>query len=366
MLIELKKITKKFGSVTALHEVNLEVGEGEFLTLLGPTGCGKTTLLRIIAGFVEPTSGEVILGGHVINHVPPSRRQVGLLFQNYALFPHMTAEENVAFGLRTRGIDRFEIQRKVDEVLKLLGIEGLRGRYPSQLSGGQQQRVALARTLAIEPRLLLLDEPLAALDRKLRLEMQVELKKLVSRVGITTICVSHDQDEALTMSDRIALMNQGGIEQIGLPLELYDRPRTTFAASFLGNSNLLRGRILRDSQGAVFFESGRLHMALPDWKESSADNITLLLRPEHLCLASEATGDSFAGTVSFITHFGHSTHYEVRLDAGPVILAAVSRSQDRAHFKVGDHVFVTPNGTAAYQLIKDGSANAKEGKPSEV
>ncbi len=353
-MIELRNIRKQFGSVTALHEMNLRVEEGQFVTLLGPTGCGKTTLLRIIAGFVRPTSGEVLVGGRVINDVPPNRRQIGLLFQSYALFPHMTVEGNVGFGLRARGADKETIRRKVDAVLPMVGIETLRARYPSQLSGGQQQRTALARTFAIEPRVLLLDEPLAALDRKLRLEMQVELKKMIARIGITTICVSHDQDEALTMSDRIALMNQGRIEQYGSPLDLYDRPRTSFAASFLGNSNLLRGGVVRNSEGCVFFQSGSFRVPLEEsTKLSRNDDVTLLLRPEHLLVGAEATSHSLSGTINFITQFGHSTLYEVALDVGPVFLVSVSRTRDMIPLRAGDHVFITPNGPSAYHLIQD-------------
>lgn len=355
-MIELRNITKQYGSVKALHEINLRVKEGHFLTLLGPTGCGKTTLLRIIAGFVQPTSGEVIVGGRVINDIPPNRRQIGLLFQSYALFPHMTVEENVAFGLRARGSDKATIQRKVDEVLPMVGIEKLRTRYPAQLSGGQQQRTALARTFAIEPRVLLLDEPLAALDRKLRLEMQVELKKLIARVGITTICVSHDQDEALTMSDCIALMNQGRIEQFGSPLELYDHPGSGFAAGFLGNSNLVRGGIIRDSEGSALFESGNFRLPLDSSIHfSSGERVTLLLRPEHLILGERQTSQSIPGTINFITQFGHSTLYEVALDDGPVFLVSVRRSRDIISMQAGARVFVTPDGPSAYHVIRDDS-----------
>lgn len=355
-MIELRNITKQYGSVRALSEINLRVKEGQFLTLLGPTGCGKTTLLRIIAGFVRPTSGEVIVGGRVINDIPPNRRQIGLLFQSYALFPHMTVEENVAFGLRARGTDKATIERKVDEVLPMVGIEKLRTRYPAQLSGGQQQRTALARTFAIEPRVLLLDEPLAALDRKLRLEMQVELKKLIARVGITTICVSHDQDEALTMSDCIALMNQGRIEQFGSPLELYDRPGSGFAASFLGNSNLVRGGIIRDSDGSALFESGNFRLPLDGSIHFlPGERVTLLLRPEHLILGERRTSQSIPGTINFITQFGHSTLYEVALDAGPVFLVSVGRGRDIISLQAGTRVFITPDGPSAYHLIRDDS-----------
>jgi putative spermidine/putrescine transport system ATP-binding protein len=349
MTIELRDITKQFGSVTALHGVSLTVPKGLFLTLLGPTGCGKSTLLRIIAGFVKPTSGQVLIDGKVMNDLPPNQRQVGLLFQNYALFPHMTVEQNVGFGLKVRGLSKAKISARLNEILPLVGIEHLRRRYPTQISGGQQQRTALARTLAIEPRVLLLDEPLAALDLRLRLEMQVELKKLITRVGITTICVSHDQDEALSMSDSIALMNSGRVEQFGSPLELYDRPQTPFAASFLGNSNLLSGQLRREPEGGSVFVAGDLRIVLPPAPPS--DNATLLLRPEHLTILQEATGDSMPGSIVFVTHLGYSVQYEVKLDAGPAFLVSVPRARDMVPLPSGARVYLAPHHPSAYQLV---------------
>jgi putative spermidine/putrescine transport system ATP-binding protein len=351
MTIELRDITKQFGNVTALHSVNLTVAKGQFLTLLGPTGCGKTTLLRILAGFVQPTSGQVFMDGKVINDVPPNRRNVGLLFQNYALFPHMTVAQNVSFGLRVRGLSSAAISSKLDRALPMLGINHLRDRYPAQMSGGQQQRTALARTLAIEPKVLLLDEPLAALDRRLRLEMQVELKKLIARLGMTTICVSHDQDEALSMSDNIALMNSGRVEQFGSPLELYDRPRTPFAASFLGNSNLLTGKLSQEPGGRSVFISGELRVALPP--APIREKATLLLRPEHLRILREETTGGLPGSISFVTHFGSSMQYEVQLDAGPTFLVSVPRGREVVPLPAGARVYVAPDSPAAYQVIYD-------------
>jgi putative spermidine/putrescine transport system ATP-binding protein len=351
MTIELRDITKQFAGVTALHRVNLTVPKGLFLTLLGPTGCGKSTLLRILAGFVKPTSGQVLIDGKVINDLPPNQRQVGLLFQNYALFPHMTVEQNVGFGLKVRGLSKARISAKLDEILPMVGIDHLRRRYPTQISGGQQQRTALARTLAIEPRVLLLDEPLAALDRRLRLEMQVELKKLINRVGITTICVSHDQDEALSMSDTIALMNNGKVEQVGSPLELYDRPRTPFAASFLGNSNLLSGKVCNDADGRCLFIAGELRISLPP--APSSESATLLLRPEHLTIRQEAASDTLPGSIVFVTHLGYSAQYEVKLDAGPAFLVSVPRARDMVPLAAGARVYLAPHHPSAYQLVQD-------------
>jgi ABC-type Fe3+/spermidine/putrescine transport system ATPase subunit len=349
MMIELRNITKRYGDVTVLHDVNLAVTKGEFLTLLGPTGCGKSTLLRILAGFVTPTSGEVRIDGELVNDIPPNQRQIGLLFQSYALFPHMTVEQNVGFGLKLRGLSEAAIAAKVDEMLPMLGIAHLRRRYVSQISGGQQQRTALARTLAIEPRVLLLDEPLAALDRRLRLEMQIELKKLIARVGITTICVSHDQDEALSMSDNIALINGGKVEQLASPLELYDRPRTAFAATFLGNSNLLKGELKDDGAGCSVFISGAFRLAVPG--AAAQAEATLLLRPEHLEILEEPVVGCMPGIIAFVTHFGHSIQYEVKLDSGPAFLVSAPRARNTVPLPAGARVYLAPRSASAYQLI---------------
>jgi putative spermidine/putrescine transport system ATP-binding protein len=352
MTIELRNITKTYKTATALSGINLTLEKGEFLTLLGPTGCGKSTLLRIIAGFVRPSSGEVLIDGKVINDVPPNERQIGLLFQNYALFPHMTVEDNVSFGLSVRGWKKAAIRAKVDEVLSLLAIDHLRTRYPAQLSGGQQQRTALARTLAIEPRVLLLDEPLAALDRKLKLEMQVELKKLVARVGITTICVSHDQDEALTMSDKIALLNKGRIEQYGEPLELYDRPLNSFAAGFLGKSNLLTGIASRHVDQTLFFESQSMRLPLFETDISAGAKLTIMLRPEHLLIREAPDPGAHAGEIAFAVQFGYSVEYEVKLNSGPVLLVTVTRGRNVTPFAVGTKVFLSLDGKFAYQIVE--------------
>lgn len=353
MTVELRSICKSFGAVPALQDISLHLEEGKFLTLLGPTGCGKSTLLRIIAGFVTPTAGEVLIGGQSLHGVPPNRRQIGLLFQNYALFPHMTVENNVAFGLRMQRMKKQAVAEKVAAILPLVGIEHLRTRYPSQLSGGQQQRTALARTLVIEPRVLLLDEPLAALDRKLKLEMQSELKKLVSRLKITTISVSHDQDEALTMSDYVAVMNGGRVEQFGPPLELYDRPLSGFTAGFLGRSNVLEGHFETDGEGGQVFRSQGVAIPVTDFARKDDAATKLMVRPEHLTIERSATTNSLAGRVSFVTQFGHSMQYEVLLDAGPVFLVTVTRPRDVAPIPVGERVFLVATSPSAYRTISD-------------
>ena len=249
--VRLDHVTKEFDDVKAVDDLSLEIERGSFFALLGPSGCGKTTTLRMIGGFEEPTAGTIYLGDEPVSGRPPYKRDVNTVFQSYALFPHLTIFENVAFGLRRRGVRGSDVRGRVFEILKLVGLEGLDKRKPRQLSGGQQQRVALARALVNKPRVLLLDEPLGALDLKLRKQMQLELKAIQNDVGITFIHVTHDQDEAMTMADRIAIMNAGRIEQLGAPTDLYERPQTAFVASFLGISNLLPGTILGPGQRAA-------------------------------------------------------------------------------------------------------------------
>ena len=238
MQLKINKINKKFGDLDVLVDCELKVMDGELVTLLGPSGCGKTTLLRCLAGFEIPDSGNVFLGNQEVTNVPCNKRNVGFVFQNYALFPHLTVAKNVDYGLAVRSVPSKKREELVDKTLALVGLNSLENRYPKQLSGGQQQRVALARALILEPKILLLDEAFNALDAKLRISMQIELRKLVKKVGITTICVTHDQIEALTISDRIAIMNQGRIDQIGTPSDIYERPNTEFVAEFLGTANI--------------------------------------------------------------------------------------------------------------------------------
>jgi ABC-type Fe3+/spermidine/putrescine transport system ATPase subunit len=254
-------IAKSFGAVAALRPTTLEIGAGEFLTLLGPSGSGKTTLLNITAGYVEPSAGRVIIGERDVTDLPARKRNIGMVFQNYALFPHLSVAENVAYGLRVRGLARREIAQRVEAALEMVQLAGFEDRVPKQLSGGQQQRVALARALVIEPDLLLLDEPLGALDRQLRKHVQLEIRRLHQRLGRTMIYVTHDQEEALVLSDRIAVMREGAVEQIGTGRELYDRPANTFVARFLGESNLVEGRVARLADG---------------WAEIEADGIGLI------------------------------------------------------------------------------------------
>ena len=254
--IRVEGVVKRFGRTVALRGVSLEVGRGEFFAILGPSGCGKTTLLRIIAGFEVPDEGRVYLGGRDVTMVPPDKRGTVMVFQNWALWPHMTVYENIAFGLKLRKLPREEIDRRVRETLELLGLEGFENRYPGQLSGGQQQRVALARALAVQPEVLLLDEPLSNLDAKLRLKLRGELKELQRKLGITMVYVTHDQEEAMSLADRIALMRDGRIEQIGRPEALYRRPETLFTAVFLGRTSLVLGRVEDTGSGTALVRLG--------------------------------------------------------------------------------------------------------------
>lgn len=284
--VTFERVVKQYGGVTALQSLDLDIEEGEFLTLLGPSGCGKTTTLRLIAGFITPSSGNLYLGDEEITHLPPERRNVGMVFQDYALFPHMTIEENIGFGLVERGVAKSSIKARVQELLALVSLPGVENRYPAQLSGGQQQRVAVARAVAYAPKVLLMDEPLGALDLKLRESMQVELSRIQQELGITAVYVTHDQTEAMNMSDRIAVMNHGVLDQIGTAEEIYDRPRTKFVADFVGQINFLPGEIVGSENGWTIVElpSGRTRVT-HDPKVSRGDKVSFAIRPERLSIS---------------------------------------------------------------------------------
>src|ERR1700753_4243699 len=256
-------VSKNFGDVKALDNVSLKIGRGEFMTLLGPSGCGKTTLLKLAAGFLGPDSAPVAIDGQCVNDVPTYRREIGMMFQNYALFPHMSVAENIAYGLKTRHVPRHDIRRRVADVLALVRLSGMDDRKPRQLSGGQQQRVALARALVINPTVLLLDEPFSALDKNLRASMQIELRDIQRKLGLTTIFVTHDQSEALSLSDRIAVMSQGRIHQLGTPSEIYQRPRDRFVASFVGDANVLQGRLESVTADRAVVAVGAARVSVP-------------------------------------------------------------------------------------------------------
>jgi ABC-type Fe3+/spermidine/putrescine transport system ATPase subunit len=309
--LRLAGITKRYGAVTAVDSVDLEVRDGEFLTLLGPSGCGKTTTLGLIAGFFPPSAGEIYLKGRPVAGLPPFKRDIGVVFQDYALFPHMTAGENVAFGLRMRNVERAEMDARVKEALDLVQLRGLAQRRPLELSGGQRQRVALARALVIRPAVLLLDEPLSNLDLKLREEMRVEIAGLQRRLGITTVFVTHDQGEALVMSDRIAVMNAGRIEQLGRPAEIYEKPATRFVAEFIGRMN--------------FFTDG---------------NAAVAIRPERARLTRDRPSAAFArqGTVRNVLYLGATLEYHLDL-GGEKALVETPNDGTSPAFRTGDAVW---------------------------
>jgi spermidine/putrescine transport system ATP-binding protein len=313
--IRLIGLTKRFDDVVAVDDISLDIDRGSFFALLGPSGCGKTTTLRMIGGFEEPTEGRIELGGVDVAPLPPYKRDVNTVFQSYALFPHLSIFENVAFGLRRRRIKGDDVRRRVHEALELVGLAGLERRKPRQLSGGQQQRIALARALVNRPRVLLLDEPLGALDLKLRKEMQLELKRIQHEVGITFVHVTHDQEEAMTMADRIVIMNNGHIEQLGTPSELYESPRTAFVAGFLGVSNLLEGTAVAENR--VKLSDGTEVQCPREVLEGRAGTVRIGVRPEKLRIGGGAA-NSLSGTVTESAYIGVSTQYIIETPAGPV------------------------------------------------
>ena len=318
-VLALAEVTKHYGEVRALHGVDLEVQSGELLTLLGPSGSGKTTLLKVIAGFEIAEGGVVTLAGRDITTLAPNKRDIGMVFQNYALFPHMSVAANIAFPLSIRKVAQKQIAERVDEVLQLVGLAGYGERLPKQLSGGQQQRVALARAVVFKPRLLLLDEPFGALDRKLREQMQLEVRQLQQRLGITTIFVTHDQEEALVLSDRIAVMSDGVIEQLGNPRAIYAQPVNRFVADFIGESNLLHARTTAIGDAAVL-DDGVL-TALPERRKADSE-IGLLIRPEAIELQHASTNPTgFQGTIHEVVYLGSTLKYFVRLDNGSTVIA---------------------------------------------
>ena len=346
--IRLSDIAKRYGDLWAACNVNLRVEAGEFFTLLGPSGCGKTTLLRIIAGFVAPDQGTVLLDSLPVNDVPPWRRDVGMVFQSYALWPHMTVFENVAFGLRERKISRAEIKTRVATALERVGLTATERRKPSQLSGGQQQRVALARTLVIQPRVLLLDEPLSNLDAKLRTEMCIELLKLQRDLGITTVYVTHDQEEALALSTRIAVMHAGKIVQEGNPREIYENPRSRFVAEFVGKSNLFCGTVkhVNEQSAEIETEEGfriKASLGALEPETSPGKKITIYIRPEAIVLAPTNDGISGAnrlvGKLAASAYHGSSVECEIEVQGKP-IRSRSTNPKGKLVFSRGDSVAV--------------------------
>jgi putative spermidine/putrescine transport system ATP-binding protein/spermidine/putrescine transport system ATP-binding protein len=313
--VQLDGVTRRFGNTTALHEAWLKVLPGEFMTLLGPSGCGKTTLLNLVAGFLDADSGEIFIEGALVTATPAHRREIGFVFQNYALFPHMSVAGNIAYGLKTRGIPKAELARRVDEALALVKLDGFADRRPRQLSGGQQQRVALARALVIKPKVLLLDEPFSALDRNLRGAMQVELKQIQRNLGVTTVFVTHDQSEALSMSDRVAVMSAGRIRQVGTPADVYRRPADRFVASFVGDVNILEGRLVGRRGDVISVCIGDVPVnapAAPLAALSIGDRVDVFIRPEHLTVSARGAPGSLPGIVA--AQVFHGDHIDLHID----------------------------------------------------
>jgi putative spermidine/putrescine transport system ATP-binding protein len=355
--VELLNITKRFGRVTAVDQLDLIVGRAEFLAILGPSGCGKTTTLRMIAGLVEPDAGKVIIRGRDVTEEPPHRRGLGMVFQDYALFPHMSVFDNVAFGLRMRRVAESEIARRVQQVLKLVRLPDVGERLPKQLSGGQQQRVALARALAIEPAVLLLDEPLSNLDLKLRNELRVELKEIQRQVEITTIFVTHDQGEALSLSDRVAIMRDGILEQIGAPLDLYERPQTRFVATFLGEANLFRGRVESGAGKVMRAEDGERIPLRDDAPESAGE---VVVRPEKITLHTDPQlAPALEGRINAMTYTGPVIRYYVTLPAGRVVMVDVPQV-GRMPVPEGTQVWLTWAPENSVVLVPEGPARGAE------
>jgi len=350
--IELSGVVKEFRSrgevVVAVGGVDLDIAEGEFFSLLGPSGCGKTTTMRMIAGFEEPTQGAIRLHGQDVTGVPPNKRDVNMVFQSYALFPHMNVLENVAFGLRRKSVPKPEITRRVGEMLEIVDLGGRGERRPRELSGGQQQRVALARALVNNPRALLLDEPLGALDLKLRQAMQVELKRIQREVGITFVYVTHDQGEALTMSDRIAVMNDGTIEHLGTPREIYEHPKTRFVAGFIGTSNLLTGTVTRMDGDRAIIEFGpdeRIVVPVRDRAVGQGSRLELTVRPEKIDLATAppaGEGCALRGTVTEVVYLGTSTNFAVTTTPGSDVVVFQQNSASAPNVAArGDSVWLS-------------------------
>jgi len=353
-VIVLEGVQKSFGTFVAVDEANLSIGRGEFFAMLGPSGCGKTTTLKMIAGFEQPTRGRVVLEGVDVSRTPPYKRNVNTVFQQYALFPHMSVADNVAFGPKSKKLDKATYEPRVREMLEVVRLSEFAGRKPSQLSGGQQQRVALARALVNLPSALLLDEPLAALDLKLREAMQLELKRIQREVGITFVFVTHDQGEALTMSDRIAVMSQGRVEQIGSPEEIYHSPASLFVAGFIGSANLLPGEVsAADGDDVVVtLNAGGSVRTRAGARPANGERVSVMLRPERLHLASgeAADGRSVSGIVRELIFQGASTRLEMELADGTAVVAQMADGADGLVARPGDSVHLRWNPGSAFVI----------------
>lgn len=358
-ILELRGVSKYYGSTAALHDVSLQIENGEFLTLLGPSGCGKTTILRIFSGFESPQKGDVLLNGQRINDLPPENRKLNTVFQNYALFPHMTVQDNVAFGLRMQKRPKDEITERVKEALRMVHLDNYAERMPSQLSGGQQQRVAIARAVVNNPMVLLLDEPFSALDFKLRKQMQYEIKHLQRQLGITFIFVTHDQEEAFAMSDRVVVMNEGSIEQIGSPQEIYEEPESLFVASFVGEINILEGEITQtfeDDEMAYTANIGGVQFPLRTRKKFvEGDSVKVLLRPEDLRVYyphdEDLEGPHLYGHIEESIYKGATVDVTIVLANGQRIMVAEFFNEDDEDINYNPGERVAVNWVAGWEVV---------------
>jgi iron(III) transport system ATP-binding protein len=341
--ITVRGVTKRFGPLAAVSAVSLEIRDGELFTLLGPSGCGKTTLLRLIAGFYRADEGDILFDEQRVNDVPPEERRIGMVFQNYALWPHMTVEENVSYGLKLRKINEKEKADRVKEILRKVGLQNLEKRYPGQLSGGQQQRVALARALVLNPGILLLDEPLSNLDAKIRIQVRAEIRKLQKEFGITAVYVTHDQEEALALSDRIAVFSQGAVLQVGPPKELYERPATRFVADFIGLNNLIEGNVLADTSDFLRVQTafGSLR-GIARAQFEPGERCVVCVRPEngHVNGPVAADGNLLRGKVTFSAYLGNRLIYDVDVGNGVLFKADVSDPWHHDRLPAGSEVSV--------------------------
>lgn len=325
--VEIKNLTKQFGESTAVNNANLTIESGEFMTFLGPSGCGKTTILSMVLGTLEPTSGDILFNGHPINHIAMNRRDIGMVFQNYALFPHMTVSQNIAFGLDMRKVEKKEKKRRVQEAVEMVQLNGLENRFIKELSGGQQQRVALARALVIRPKVLLLDEPLSNLDAKLRKDMRIQIKKIHDELAITTIYVTHDQEEALSLSTKIAVMSKGEIQQLGTPKEIFGKPKNHFVANFLGYANFIKGKIVSANDNNLIFESDtKLRLEIKaNGRHQVGDDVLLTIKPEMIeIVPNDRIGSNvIEGEILVGDYVGSTTGYEIKIKDGSILKTSV-------------------------------------------
>lgn len=362
VLLSFEGVSKTYdGIVPVVDRLDLSVREGEFLSLLGPSGSGKTTTLMMLAGFEEPTEGDILLAGRSLANVPPHRRDIGMVFQDYALFPHMTVAQNLAYPLKLRHVDAGQIRLRVDRALEMVNLSGLGKRSPAALSGGQRQRVAVARALIFEPRLVLMDEPLGALDRQLREQLQVELKRLHSDLGLTIVYVTHDQGEALTLSDRIALFHKGRIEQLGVPRDLYEKPETTFVAGFIGDNNLVQAKVLTSGNSScrVRLAAGQMLDAMPIRSFQPGDDVLLAIRPEAIRIGCDDGDAAFDAMIAEIFYFGDQTRLRCVTADGESLQVKVSASTRTARWVTGEKVPLAVDRDAVRALPADREGRAK-------